>query len=650
MKKKLLSLTFALGCLLLANAQLMQQAPAMPSIVPHATKAPALHALGPNQLYLGHYTSDNLPSQGVGLASLEETICLGTVLTLDQLEMFNGSEVKAIRFGLYQTVTDAAVCMWPVTSLSPLTVGAPVVFQETPSTVTGWNTVEIEDPYTINTEGIVGLMLGYQYHQVAGDDNRSYPVMAVQEGEIAKTYAYGFLGTSSKNWFDVGLTSFGNLCVQAIVEGENLPAYDFRFLDMYVPAYAKVGDGLNFSISLQNYGIRPLDNYAFNMLIDGNVVGMIESPQPLTPEVVYLNLNCPLNWLDLSVGTHTFGLQVASIDGEDIDDGKLLTGEFTAYYESFPRQKNLIEQFTSQTCTYCPWGEAIIKRLDQMRGDIAWVAVHGNMGTPEDIFHTTKSDQLMTYLGIDAYPTAIFNRYDYPNSGVLGMGMGYNPNYTQLVADYINDGYFEQNATPVAASIGITGTFDPETRELNVKVAGEGTSEFKTLFGSIVGVTVYLTEDGLVARQLNNGTWVNNYTHNHVMRDMLSTITGSAIKWDDDAKHYANEFVTTLDENWNSDNMHIIAFVHRKGSGVKKQVINCDMVAISDLPAPSDAVVGDVTGDGVVDIADVNAIINMMLGKVEAVPAADLNGDGSVDISDVNAVINLMLGKVTDNR
>ena len=44
--------------------------------------------------------------------------------------------------------------------------------------------------------------------------------------------------------------------------------------------------------------------------------------------------------------------------------------------------------------------------------------------------------------------------------------------------------------------------------------------------------------------------------------------------------------------------------------------------------------------------ADVNAIINMMLGKVEAVPAADLNGDGNVDISDVNAVINLMLGKV----
>ena len=55
--------------------------------------------------------------------------------------------------------------------------------------------------------------------------------------------------------------------------------------------------------------------------------------------------------------------------------------------------------------------------------------------------------------------------------------------------------------------------------------------------------------------------------------------------------------------------------------------------------------VGDINGDGIVDIADVNAVINMMLGKQPATDAADLDGNGKVDISDVNAVINLMLGK-----
>lgn len=54
---------------------------------------------------------------------------------------------------------------------------------------------------------------------------------------------------------------------------------------------------------------------------------------------------------------------------------------------------------------------------------------------------------------------------------------------------------------------------------------------------------------------------------------------------------------------------------------------------------------GDVTGDDNVDIADVNAVINMMLGKAGQTTASDVTGDGNVDIADVNAVINLMLGK-----
>lgn len=54
---------------------------------------------------------------------------------------------------------------------------------------------------------------------------------------------------------------------------------------------------------------------------------------------------------------------------------------------------------------------------------------------------------------------------------------------------------------------------------------------------------------------------------------------------------------------------------------------------------------GDINGDGTVDIADVNAVINIMLGKASYVSAGDINADGTIDISDVNAVINLMLGK-----
>ena len=129
------------------------------------------------------------------------------------------------------------------------------------------------------------------------------------------------------------------------------------------------------------------------------------------------------------------------------------------------------------------------------------------------------------------------------------------------------------------------------------------------------------------------------------MRDMLGTISGTALKMVDGTLNYANEFATTLSEDWNADNMHVVVLVNRKGSGTKKEVFNCEVIDIKDLPAPGDSVVGDVSGDGQVDIADVNAIINIMLGKAEQTAAADVTGEGTIDIADVNAVINIMLGK-----
>jgi len=58
---------------------------------------------------------------------------------------------------------------------------------------------------------------------------------------------------------------------------------------------------------------------------------------------------------------------------------------------------------------------------------------------------------------------------------------------------------------------------------------------------------------------------------------------------------------------------------------------------------------GDVTGDGTVDVQDVNAVVNIMLGKsaATAYPGnANLVGDNNaVDVEDLNAVVNIMLGK-----
>jgi hypothetical protein len=56
---------------------------------------------------------------------------------------------------------------------------------------------------------------------------------------------------------------------------------------------------------------------------------------------------------------------------------------------------------------------------------------------------------------------------------------------------------------------------------------------------------------------------------------------------------------------------------------------------------------GDANGDGTVDVADVVAIVNQILGQPDdsfVIEAADMDGDGKVDVADVVATVNVILG------
>lgn len=64
--------------------------------------------------------------------------------------------------------------------------------------------------------------------------------------------------------------------------------------------------------------------------------------------------------------------------------------------------------------------------------------------------------------------------------------------------------------------------------------------------------------------------------------------------------------------------------------------------------AEPDIVMGDANGDGKVDVSDVTATINYILGKASGdfvFKAADVNEDGIIDVSDVTRIINIILGK-----
>ena len=638
MKKNLLSLALLAICATTVSAQLLQRNPAAQLLTPRAAKAPAAKVLGPNQLYMGPYMSDALATDGLGLPGYSGIFKQGTVLPLEMLQDFEGGVVKAIRFGLCAAVTDGGVFVYPVTSLSPLTLGEPLAEQLVESTTIGWNQVELENPFTISTEGIVGLMIGYQYQQKKGSSNDCYPISVVEEGAILPSYTYATGVTNG--WEDIGLSSYGNLSVQAIVENENFPPYNLRLGNLAAYAYAKISEGLPFSVKLSNYGIaESLNDYTIDVMVDGEVKTTINSPMAVNMAGVQYTGVCPLD--GLAVGQHTLALRVNTVAGEAVTDAATVEATFAAYNTAFPRQKNLVEQFTSTTCTYCPLGVKVLQALKEMCGEsMEWVGVHVNIPSPGDPFVIAKGTSLATYLGCNSAPSGAFNRFDGEMTGSIVQSLGFYEQYAQMAAEMFKAYYFDGDPTPALATINIEPTYDQENNKVAIKVSGQLSEDFATIYGSTMGLTVYLTEDSLVARQLNQGTYVNDYVHNGVVRAIPSAYNGDAITVTGKTE-FEKGYVVTMNSAWKPEKMRVVALVHRRGatSSLDKQVINCEGVPLLDPRVP-----GDVDGNGSVGIEDVNAVINVMLGKAENA-LADVDGNGSVGIEDVNAVINIMLRK-----
>lgn len=52
---------------------------------------------------------------------------------------------------------------------------------------------------------------------------------------------------------------------------------------------------------------------------------------------------------------------------------------------------------------------------------------------------------------------------------------------------------------------------------------------------------------------------------------------------------------------------------------------------------------GDVNGDGKVDVADINVLIDMILNSQPYESSKDVNGDGKIDVADINVIIDIIL-------
>lgn len=590
--------------------------------------------LGPNQLLLGHYTTDSVNiGNGWGMPLLYGVRPIATDLTGEELALFQGSKIVAFRVGLAQSTPVTRVFVIPVDgngNLGAETEWACDVSSE------GWNIVTLDAPYLINLPPDYSLRVGFDYQQTGNNK----PISAVKVGTI-----YPSLVNRNGSWINYGVNTYGNLSLQCICENENFPPYAIRIRNLQTNPILIIGNQMPVKFQVCNLGVGQVDagQCTFNILIDGEVVGTTTNPTALTAN--YSDVECTVPTDGLADGEHTLAVTAVTVNGEVIESPMTITFTVKAYEFGFPRQMRLVEQFTSTGCTWCPTGSRALKALCDMRGDIAWVGVHVLFGSPTDPFATAQNDSIEDYEHCTGYPEGSFDRA--PGIEEPGEVCGVLSYSSATSGAQIFNSFLESlDDGPAWASIDINSTFDSQTRKAEITISGGLVPDFDELMGTDARLTVYITEDDLVASQLDQGTIINDYVHNNVLRVAPGGVKGVKIK--KNGNTYKNEFTVNIPTSWNADKLNIVAFISRplRANALTDLRVNQTYKRkLGEYDEPT-AERGDVNMDGTVNIADVTSLIDYLLtGNTAGIDAgaADCNLDSIINIADVTSIVDYLL-------
>lgn len=434
-----------------------------------------------------------------------------------------------------------------------------------------WNEVYFDKALNVS-DVVTGLFVGYTYKQKTTQSGGQYteacfPLAAGQGSGTVAVYGDLGKGTAFYSLNTGGLV----LCIQLIVEKEGGFADDLGMVGVATIPMSRPTDKLPFQFYVKNYGSSECKAASFDITIDKQVVANVAIPEGATigGETTGFNASLNLSEYDIENGTHLLGVQVKTVNGEAASgytDDDVAATQFRTYTETASRQYNLLEHFTSSTCTYCPKGYDMLRALQKQRDDVAWVAIHGTMdeNKPDPYEIADATNTILAY-SIGGFPQANLNRYPVTNDGNLAVTIATDDPEGMAtsignVFDQIDEIVPSQVRLDIETNFNRLNAISDGTLKITIKgtgVKGAG----KILEDAVLGL--YITENGLVSGQLNGGKWVTKYNHENVLR-VIGTENpwGDAITWNGDNFEKTYEVSISADFFEDSNNtFNAVAFV-----------------------------------------------------------------------------------------
>lgn len=617
MKKLLLSL---MACTLLAGMLHAQTKFArIPGVSTQAIAADGI-TLADDEYLIG-YCSEEIaaPEKGVGVQS-NATISGAVLLSADQTAKMAGNTLKKVCAGFTNNKpTNASV--WVKKSLTDQT---PLAVQAITKVEAGWNVIELSTP--VEMDG-TPLYIGFTITQAANTAPLSFTGDDMENASL--------LSLNNGAWENI--PGFGRLSLLAVVTGDNLPQNDVKLSTVDTGnGFAAQDEMFAFTLPVLNNGKKAVTSYEVTYQI-GTGTPVTET---ITTNLAYrqtetlsktISVAGMSKYNDLKV---TIG-KVNGIEDEDVENNEVVAPVYV-YTQAFPR-KILLEQFTTEKCVNCPYGDAVLDKCMEDRNNVVWVAHH--VGFDTDKFTVTESNAYLSFFGPEypgGYaPAAMIDRTRMFTDSYPVFGIGFS---TPSGGAAVVNPYFDlASAIPAFVNLNIAGEYDPATNKLKVKVTGQKSGDLDELADNPL-ITVFLTEDNLAGNQTGAGKVI----HDYVLRKVMSNKAGDALTWD--GNNYSYEVEGTLKTSWKFNDMKIIAFIHdwNKSDYNKAKVYNTEAIALFDVPNSIESV----GNSSDLKLSVVNGSVKVD-GEYNQLSVYTISGS---EVDNANLTSGLYIVKVTDKN
>jgi thiol-disulfide isomerase/thioredoxin len=234
-------------------------------------------------------------------------------------------------------------------------------------------------------------------------------------------------------------------------------------------------------------------------------------------------------------------------------------------------RKVLLEDYTGQKCPNCPGAAELAKNLQTIHGEqLIVIAVHAGFysipaatGEFTADYRTPEGNELNGFFDIQGYPSGLVNRAEYQGNRVL-------------FKDSWEAALNVQLELPVQAAITIANDYNSATRSLSCSLE----TEFIEDLDGTYNICVFLTESGIVSPQQSGSGVIEDYEHNHMLRAAFNGAWGSPVGTTGQGlsgEVYNNVFSLTLNDGWNADHCHVVAFVYNTET---LEIVQAEEVAV----------------------------------------------------------------------